>query len=153
MYTKEQASKLRQAFWTAFGQYIAPHPSAEGLKVNWVNYQTGLKHVYFRMQADNKRASIGIELTHTDTEIQELFFDQFLSLKTMLQGYVGEEWEWSLHTSDANGKIISRIYKEIKPVNVFNQDDWPTLITFFKSRIIALDEFWSDAKYSFDSLK
>jgi hypothetical protein len=71
----------------------------------------------------------------------------------MLQGYVSEEWEWSLHTSDANGKIISRIYKEIKPVNVFNQDDWPTLITFFKSRIIALDEFWSDAKYSFDSLK
>jgi hypothetical protein len=153
MYTKEQASKLRQAFWTAFGQYIAPHPSAEGLKVNWVNYQTGLKHVYFRMQADNTRASIAIELTHPDTEIQELFFEQFLSLKTMLHSYLGEAWEWSLHTTDDNGKIISRIFKEIKPVNIFNQDDWPTLITFFKPRIIALDEFWSDARYSFESLK
>ncbi|QHT71263.1 DUF4268 domain-containing protein [Rhodocytophaga rosea] len=153
MYTKEQASKLRQAFWTAFGQYIAPHPSAEGLKVNWVNYQTGVKHVYFRMQADNTTASIGIEITHLDTEIQELFFEQFMSLKTILHSYLGEEWEWRLHTTDDNGKVISRIYTEIKPVNVFNQDDWPELITFFKPRIIALDEFWSDAKYSFESLK
>jgi hypothetical protein len=153
MYTKEQASKLRQAFWTAFGQYIAPHPSAEGLKVNWVNYQTGVKYVYFRMQADNTTASIGIEITHPDTEIQELFFEQFLSLKTILHSYLGEEWGWALHTTDANGKVISRIYNEISPVNVFNQDDWPELISFFKPRIIALDEFWSDAKYSFDSLK
>jgi hypothetical protein len=153
MYTKEQASKLRQAFWTAFGQYIAPHPSAEGLKVNWVNYQTGVKHVYFRMQADNTTASIGIEITHPDTEIQELFFEQFLSLKNILHSYLDEEWEWSLHTTDAYGKVISRIYTEITPVNVFNQDDWPQLITFFKPRIIALDEFWSDAKYSFESLK
>lgn len=153
MYTKEQASKLRQAFWTAFGQYMAPLPSAEGVKVNWINYQTGVKHVYFRMQADNTAASIGIEMTHPDIEIQELFFEQFLSLKTMLHSFLGEEWEWALHTTDAHGKVISRIFTEITPVNVFNQDDWPELISFFKPRIIALDEFWSDARYSFDSLK
>lgn len=81
MYTKEQASQLRQAFWTAFGQYISPHPSAEGLKVNWSNYQTGIKHVYFRMKADNKSASIAIELTHPDTDIQELFLNSLKSLR------------------------------------------------------------------------
>jgi hypothetical protein len=30
MYKKGEASQLRQAFWTAFGQYVAPVPSAEG---------------------------------------------------------------------------------------------------------------------------
>ena len=74
MYTREQASQLRQAFWTAFGQYIAPHPSADGYKINWANYRTGLKHVYFRMHADKKIASIAIEITHPDPDIQELFF-------------------------------------------------------------------------------
>lgn len=152
MYTKEQASKLRQAFWTAFGQYIAPHPSAEGLKVNWINYQTGVKDVFFRMQADNNSASIGIELTSRDTEIQELLFEQFVGLKTMLHATLAETWEWQLHTTDANGKVISRIFKEIRPVNVFNQDEWPALISFFKPRIIALDEFWTNARYSFDSM-
>ncbi len=153
MYTKEQASQLRQAFWTAFGQYMAPLPSAEGLKVNWSNYKTGIKHVYFRMYADNKQAWIGIEISHPDRDIQELFYEQFTELKQMLYSYLEEEWEWSLHTADEYGKTISRIYKEIQPINVFNQDDWPQLISFFKPRMLALDAFWTDAKYSFDSLK
>ena len=153
MYTREQASQLRQAFWTAFGQYIAPHPSADGYKINWANYRTGLKHVYFRMHADKKMASIAIEITHPDPEIQELFFEQFQELRNLLHEYVGEEWEWELHTTNSEGRIISRIYKELTGVSVFNQNDWPDLISFFKPRIIALDDFWSGAKYSFDELR
>ena len=152
MYTREQATQLRQAFWTAFGQYMAPVPSAEGTKVNWPNYKTGLKHVYFRMEAGNKKASIAIELTHPDPDIQELFFEQFAELKNLLHNHLQEEWIWVLHTRDENDKTISRIFAEITQVSVFNQDDWPQLISFFKPRIIALDEFWSNAKYSFDGL-
>jgi len=153
MYTREQASQLRQAFWTAFGQYLAPHLSSDGYRTNWSNYKTGFKHVYFRMRAEKKSATISIELTHPDPEIQELYFEQFEELKTLLHETLGEEWEWELHGTDEDGRTISRIYKEISPVNVFNKDDWPQLISFFKPRIIALDEFWSDAKYSFEALK
>ncbi|RZK28608.1 MAG: DUF4268 domain-containing protein, partial [Hymenobacter sp.] len=46
MYSKAEATQLRQAFWTTFGQYMAPVPSAEGWPTNWINYKTGLKHVY-----------------------------------------------------------------------------------------------------------
>jgi len=153
MYTREQASKLRQAFWTTFGQYMAPVTSAEGITTNWINYKTGLKGVFFRMQADKKKASIAIELTQPDPEIQQMFFEQFTALKELLHSSVGEEWEWDLHTYDENGKLISRIYTELSGVSVFNQNDWPTLISFFKPRMIALDEFWNDAKYSFDELR
>ncbi len=153
MYSKAEASQIRQSFWTTFGRYIAPHPSAEGVKVNWLNYKTGVKHVYFRMHADNHLASIGIEITHPDPGVQELFFLQFTELKTMLGSLMEENWEWKLHTTDAHGQSISRIYKEITPVNVFDREDWPALISFLKPRLIALDEFWTDAKYSFDSLK
>lgn len=153
MYSKDEASQIKQAFWTAFGQYISPQLSAEGLKVNWVNYKTGIKHLCFRMQAEKRNASISIEIAHPDTGIQELFFEQFLELKNVLHGYLDEEWEWHLHTTDEYGKTISRIYKETSPVNVFNKADWPEIISFLKPRIIALDEFWSDARYSFDALK
>lgn len=153
MYTREEASSLRQAFWTTFGQYMSPIHSAEGLKVNWVNYNTHLKNVLFRMQADQKKASISIEMNHSDIEIQELFFQQFLELKNLFHDTLGENWEWELHTTDENNKICSRISKVISPVNIFNRDDWPTLISFLKPRIIALDEFWTNAQYSFESLK
>jgi hypothetical protein len=153
LYSKEEASQLKQQFWTAFGQYISPHPSADGLKVNWVNYKTGLKHVFFKMKADKRVASIAIELTHSDPGIQELFFEQFKEFKNILNAALDETWEWELHAKDESGKTISRIYKQIDGVSIFNKNDWPTLISFFKPRIIALDEFWNDVRDGFDALK
>ena len=150
MYTKDQVSQLKQAFWTAFGQYIAPHPSADGLKINWVNYKTGFKHLHFKMQADNRSASISIEMSHPDLDIQALIFEQFLAFKNIFKDTLGEDWEWQLHAQDEYGKTVSRIYKSLLDVSVLKQEDWPALISFFKPRIIALDEFWSDAQYSFE---
>jgi Zn-dependent metalloprotease len=153
MYSKDEASQIKQAFWTTFGQYISPQLSADGLKVNWVNYKTGIKYLYFKMDADKNSATIGITITHPDSVIQELFFEQFREIKMMLNSYLNEEWQWALHNKDENGKTISRIYKQISGVSIYNRNDWPQLISFFKPRIIALDEFWSVGQYSFEALK
>ncbi|TGE22024.1 DUF4268 domain-containing protein [Hymenobacter aquaticus] len=153
MYSKTEAAQLRQAFWTTFGQYMAPVPSAEGVPTNWINYKTGLKHVYFRLRADVRQASISIDLTHPDEDIRELFFQQFAELRRMLEESLGEVWTWEPHFQDENGQVVSRIYRELRPVNMFNRDDWPQLISFFKPRLMALDEFWSGAQYAFDDLR
>ncbi len=153
MYSKAEATQLRQAFWTTFGQYMAPVPSAEGDTTNWINYKTGLKHVYFRLQADNHRARVAIELTHPDAGIRELFWEQFGELRTLLHEALGETWTWEAEALDANQLPLSRIGTELAAVNMFNRDDWPRLISFFKPRIMALDAFWADAQWSFEALK
>ena len=153
LYTKDEASQLKQAFWTTFGQYIAPQLSAEGLKINWINYKTGLKYVYFKMDADKHTATISIELAHPDAGIQELFFEQFAEFKNILHSALDEDWEWELHHGDENSKVVSRIYTQLNGVSIFSKNDWPALISFFKPRIIALDEFWIDVKDGFDGLR
>lgn len=153
MYGKAEASRLKQEFWIAFGQYMAPIPDAEGQKRNWINYKTGFKNLYFRMDADRFGASIGIEITHKDVEIQELFYEQFQALKGMLENSLNEEWNWEMHSTDTMGKTISRIYISKQGWNVFEKEHWPELIRFFKPRIIALDEFWSVAKMGFEDLR
>ena len=105
------------------------------------------------MHTANRSASIAIEVAHPDPGIRELFFEQFKELKNLLHGTLGEEWEWQPEYQDSNGKTISSIYKQLDGASVFNKNDWPALISFFKPRIIALDVFWSDAKYAFDALK
>ncbi|WP_374949283.1 DUF4268 domain-containing protein [Mucilaginibacter sp.] len=149
MYSKDQATQLKQEFWTAFGQYMAPVLSSEGMRTNWVNYKTGVKHVYFRMQADTKQATIGIEIAHPDLDLQQLFFEQFEAYKNILNSALNEQWEWQLHDSDDYGKTISRIYIKLQPVSIYQKGDWPQLISFFKPRIILLDEFWNDVKFAF----
>jgi hypothetical protein len=153
MFSREEASRIKEEFWTAFGRYMNPILSAEEMKINWVNYHTGLKDVYFRMDAAKKSAVIFISMEHRDPDIQELYFEQFMELKDLLHSTLNEEWQWQLHAPVGEGKVISKIYKEISGVSVLNKDHWPELISFFKPRIIALDNFWQDAKYSFETLK
>lgn len=152
MYTREQASRARQAFWTAFGQYMAPHPGSEGQKVNWANYKTGFRGLYFRMHADNRQAFIGIVMAQSDPDLRVLFYEQFEELKSALHSCLEEEWIWEAEALGEHGQPQSRIYTTLHPVSIFRQEEWPQLISFFKPRIIALDEFWSMGKYHFEPL-
>jgi hypothetical protein len=152
MYSREEASIIRQEFWTAFGKYMSPVPSAEGLKVNWINYHTRIRDVHFRMDAGPKSAAIAITLEHRDPDIRELYFEQFLELKEFLHSILQEEWAWQQHVTLPDGRVISRIVKELPDVSIFHKDQWPDLISFFKPRIIALDSFWENARFSFESL-
>ncbi|MFT3680459.1 MAG: DUF4268 domain-containing protein [Ferruginibacter sp.] len=150
MYTKEQASKLRIKFWTSFGQYMKPVTGAEGEPVNWLNYKTGIKHVYFRMDADRQQAVISIEIKNPLDAERAYYYDQFISLKLLLEEETGYKWNWEQNTTDENGKPVSRISQTLNNVNLMNEADWPAIIAFLKPRIIALDKFWLLVKDGFD---
>jgi hypothetical protein len=153
MYSKKEAGELKQEFWTKFGQYMSPIPSSENEPVNWINYKTGEKDIFFRMHADNKKAIIAIELVHKDPEIQELYFQHFKSVHNHFEGILGPGYTWKLHMHDDSGRTISKIYLEKHKVNIYNKSDWPALIEFFKSNLIGLDQFWNDVKLSFEMLR
>jgi Domain of unknown function (DUF4268) len=150
MYTKQEASAIKRKFWTAFGLYMKPVPSAWHEKVNWLNYKTGIKDVYFRMHADTNLARISIELTHGDPMIRQIFFDHFTAMKGMLHSTLGEEWDWIPEAFDEWGKAVGLIQSEISGVNLMEEKSWPGLIGFFKPRLIALDSFWGDVKDSME---
>ncbi len=130
---------------------MKPIPNAEGRRINWPNYKTGVRNIYFRMKAERDFASIGIEIGHPDEELQELYFDQFAQFKKMLEAALGESWDWKLHQVNEFGQLVSRIEKILPAVNVMNEQDWPEIISFLKPRIIALDEFWDNVKPGFES--
>lgn len=150
MYTRQQASQLKQEFWTAFGRYMQPVPNAAGERINWVNYKTGVRQVFFRMDADGKQAVTSIRITHSDETERMLCYERFVSLRKLLQEALKEDWEWEPHTTDAYGKPMVVISKTLSGVNVFMRDSWPQIISFFKPRIIALDEFWLMVKDAFE---
>ena len=150
MYSPAEISKIRTEFWITFGQYMKPVPSAEGRRINWPNYRTGVKDIYFRMHAERTHASIGIELGHADVELQELLFDQFGQLKSLLFASLQEEWQWKLLDQNELGRPTSKIECLLPGVNVLNSEDWPKIISFLKPRLIALDAFWNEAKPGFE---
>lgn len=153
MFSRKDVSRIRQEFWAAFGLYMAPILSADGENISWVNYKTGEKHLHFRMDAGSHAATISIELHHPDAGIRQLYLEQFHQLKKNLELHLGETWKWQAHFEDEQGKAFSRIYQQLPDVSVFRKEDWPALVSFFKPRLIALDAFWSEARYCFEALR
>lgn len=151
MYSKQQASAIRQAFYTAFGTYMAPVLSADAEPQNWINYKTGVKHIFIRMDTPNRGASIGIQLTDPEPLARLEVFQQFQQLKNILVETTGyDDWIWEPTTHNLTGQEISRIYVVLERASVLNKADWPELISFFKARLIALDQFWRLVKFQFE---
>jgi hypothetical protein len=150
MYTKQEASLIRKKFWTSFGQYMRSLTGAGGEPVNWLNYKTGIRHLYFRMDADNKQASVSIELKHPDVSLRQHYFQQLQQVRKILEQSTGEQWLWEAEQTDDDGNAISRAGIVLKNVNIFQESDWPAIISFLKPRIMALDEFWEQVKDGFE---
>lgn len=149
-YTREEASKITQSFWTSFGRYMQPVMSAEGLPVTWINYKTGINGISFKMDADRDQAIIMIQLSQSSTEQRHAHFEQLQQLKSILEEALGEnDWFWKADR-EVNGRMVSTVSKTLEGVNILRQTDWPTIISFLKPRIIALDAFWSMVKTSFE---
>src|SRR5690606_22693326 len=111
MYTRVEASRIKHEFWMTFGKYMAPVTSAQGTTINWVNYHTGVKGIFFRMHADHGNAFVAITIEQYDASVRELYFQKFLQFETLLHEELGEEWEWHRETTDDNGRLVSRIQK------------------------------------------
>jgi hypothetical protein len=143
-----QTSKLGPQFWSVFGKYMAPVPSAEGEKINWINYKTGAKFIRFNMQCTDNAVFIALELSHPDIVLQQQQFDQVTKFKKQFQEVCGSDWQWQRTLPAANNKTISSIVVSIDNINIWNQADWPKIISFLKMRLIGLDKFWCDYKFA-----
>lgn len=146
MYTREQASLIRQQFWTTFGKYMSPILSAEGEKVNWINYKTGIPQLFFRMDADKNTASIGIQVMQKDPVLAKKVYEQLQMLRPFLHEALGEDWNWEADMVNDFGQPLSKISTTLSPVNIFKESDWPLIISFLKPRLMALDHFWVNHK-------
>jgi len=128
---------------------MKPVPAASGMPVNWINYKTGIRNIHFKMDADNTRAVIAIEISHPQEEQRLHYYNRFVFLKKILNTTTGYHWQWN-GAIETNHKTTSSISQQLDGVNILNQADWPAIISFLKPRIIALDAFWDLVKDGFE---
>ncbi len=150
MWSKDEAAKLKQAFWIAFGHYMRPVTGANGEPQKWLNYATGIPDLYFRTFAGRNSAAVGIEIADAESGWGRQLAAQLTALQGILKASAGEDWHWIAAEERAPQ---SRLFgTELQNVSVYRQEDWPALISFFKPRLLALDAFWQEARWGFEAL-
>lgn len=151
MFTKEELKAINTKFWTAFGNLMKPHRSAEGNKVNWSNYNTKVKGLYFRLLVDKNSASVCLDFENKDEDIKELQLAQFEELKTVFNNTMPTNYLFEQVIID--NRIIDRFSVTIGNCSLFNETTWPEMFAFYKTHVIAFDNFWTNFKELFLELK
>lgn len=152
MLSKEEAKELRKAFWEKLFSQMEKMRNPHGSKVNWMSYNTGIKHLYFRMEADDLGARLCIDLQFPDEGIRSLYYEQFEEFKNILDDTF-KSVTWYPEFEHWNGKTIARIAIEKEECNFKNQKDWDKMHLFLKLNFAKLDEFWYEFGEVFKNLK
>ena len=133
MFSKEEAAKLRKEFWTSFGKSFPR---------KWLLYNTKIKGFAFKFLADRKTAAVCLDIDTPDEIANMLYYDQMLSLKTLLETEIPEvifDDEFLLD----NGKKIYRIYVPFdKKFSIHNKNTWRDCFEFFVATMTKFEFFF-----------
>lgn len=152
MFKRGELREWNKRFYTTFGVYMRKHTPQSDYKLKWLNYKTGIKSIFFKVEATKRTGIVAIDITHSDEGMRELFFEQFVEFRKAFESYVTGEWIWDKEYELDNGQTICRIYIQKEGINVFKEDDWGDFFYFFEKHLVELDNFWTDFKEGFRML-
>lgn len=133
MFSKEESAKLRKEFWTSFGKSFPR---------KWLLYNTKIKGLAFKFQANRKKASVCLDFEHPEDIANELLYDQFLSLRKLLETEIPEIIYDDNFELD-NRKIIRRIYIPYQhKFSIHNKDTWRECYEFFVETMPKFELFF-----------
>ena len=134
MFSKEESAKLRKEFWVSFGKSFPR---------KWLLYNTQIKGVAFKFQADRKRASVCLDFENPDDDANELLFDQLISLKKILETEYLPEVIYDDNFELDNRKIIRRIHVPYnKKFSIHNKNTWKECYEFFVETMTEFEMFY-----------
>ena len=133
MFSKDEAALLRKEFWTSFGKSFPR---------KWLLYNTKIKGFSFKFVGERKKAMVCLDIENPDELVNLLYYDQMLSLKTLLENELPEvifDNEYLLE----NGKDIHRIYVPFdKKFSIYNKNLWRDCFEFYVETMPKFEAFF-----------
>ena len=132
MFSKEEATRIKKEFWTAFGKSFPR---------KWILYNTKIKDFSFKFFADNKKAEVILNIEMNDEIFRNAYFEKIWSLENLLHEEIGEFQKNEFHQLE-NGKIVSKIWVEKHDVSIFNKNSWQEIFKFFVEKMDGFERFY-----------
>ena len=137
MFSREESKRIREEFWTEFGQLY---------RRKWVLYDTKIKEVQLKFTFTTELAQVSLDVHSPDDVIQQYYTEKFHYLIDVLKteylpkailddGYLLPE-----------GKLVMRIFVQLDKVNIHNRNHWPLVYEFLYKNMDLLESFFEDFK-------
>lgn len=144
MYTKEEAKEIRNAFWEGFRNYTNRRRIKQGRTGKWMLTRTGINALNLKFHIDREKAQVGIDLETGNMDKRLELYEKLESTKKILTEYMKQPLTWELEYTRENGKSVSRIYVEIRDVNIYDRSCWKRVNRFFFEKMDALESYYTE---------
>lgn len=146
MLSKEAKKEWNIHFWNGLKNEMKCIPSFNGRRINWLTYPTDIKHVFLRLVCDNDFVSLQFDIQLKDEGIRAIFWEQMEELRLLINSKMNYPSAWVQGIKTPEGLLIDQISWRLENTNYLLEENWQSIYDFFKSRLIAFDEFYQEFK-------
>ncbi|MFT5779678.1 MAG: hypothetical protein ACI837_002637 [Crocinitomicaceae bacterium] len=146
MLSREAKKDRNTQFWNAFQKEMRNVKSSNGKGIHWINYPTGVKDVYVRLETDGKATRFCFDLQPKDDGIRSILWEQMTELRKVMEDAMGPAASWIEFDRVIAGRNVSRILWEKMNLNFYDDEDIPMIKQFMKEKLRAFDLFYQEYK-------
>ena len=148
MYSKEELKNLKLEFWESFAAFCEVQPYLRGRKKIWTLYDTKVKGVELKFDANRQGAYVILEVNHRSEDLRLEMFERLTWYKETLEQDFPEGLIWDICFVRENGRQV--------PVSMWQRKDWICIgeriwgdfFTFMASQMYLLERnFMGIAEY------
>jgi len=147
MITKEEKARLKAQFIQNLENETSLHRNAHRKNMNWLQYRTGLKDIYLRLEIFEDQVTLCFDFQHRNDGIRNLMFEQLTEMRAMLNGMSPGEWDWEGEVPHpVTGLKITRISRTPQNLSLYEEKDHSAIVKELTAYYRAFDKFWFEAK-------
>jgi len=144
MYTRGEKKALIKEFWKSFDDFCNLDPMLAWRKKKWMLHRTGINNIDLKFEAGRQATRVILELNHRDEDRRLEMWERILKFKSVLEQQLEGELHYHLIYIRESGEEVSRIYTELKDVDVHRKLDWPRMFSFMADKMDILQQNFLD---------
>lgn len=148
MYSKDELKQLKLEFWESFAAFCEVQPFLRGRKKIWTLYDTKVKGVELKFDANRQGAYVILEVNHRREDLRLEMFEKLTWYKEALERDFPDGLIWDICFVRETGKEVARIYTRKEGIDLHRRQDWGTFFTFMVRQMYLLERnFMEIAEY------
>ena len=140
MYSKDELKLLKKDFWEGFGIDCSNHPVLGKRKSKFMLYNTKMKGVELKFDANREGAFVILELNNPKEEDRLKRYEQFEKYKAVMEENFPEGLIWDFAYKLETGHEVCRIYSQKTGIDIHKRIHWMEFYTFMASEMLKLEK-------------
>lgn len=148
MYSKDELKKLKIEFWESFAAYCEVQPYLRRRRKMWTLYNTKIKGVELKFDANRKGAYVILEVNHRQEEERLEMYERLTWYKETLEKDFPDGLIWDCCFVRETGNEVARIYVAKEGLDLHRREHWGDFFSFMARQMYLLERnFMSIAEY------